>query len=535
MIILGISGGFFVGNQDASACILKDGRIEAAIAEERLCGEKFARGRMPTRAIEECLAICGIEMDAVDYVATTWKTYSDFLPRLKEYLQFRFGHCPTILQYDHHLAHAASAYHASGFADSLIATYDLSGDNTATAIWRGRGRDIALIERIERPHSLGIFYSMITQFLGFDRDSDEYKVMGLAAYGEPTFDLSPLLRPDGHHYRLNLDYTRYARHDFTGNRDEFLFGDRLAALLKLPQRRGGPITAEHMNLAAATQAALEDRILALLDHHRGAGDRLCVAGGVGLNCSANGMIERQGWFEDIFVQPAAGDDGLSLGCAYLAAAEQDEPITAMADAYLGSAYEADAIKAILTLTGTAHRELQDPAAEAAQRLAQGQIVGWFQGRMEFGPRALGNRSILADAGRPGMKDEINSRVKFREEFRPFAPSCLVEDNATYFACARENPYMTMAVRTKPAAQDALPATTHVNGTARVQTVDTRRNPLYHELIRRFKALTGQGAVLNTSLNLMGQPLACRPQDALRAFASSGMDSLILDRFLITKR
>ena len=536
MNVLGVAGGFYVGNQDASATLMRDGKIIAAVEEERLCNEKFARGRMPTRAIRAVLAEAKMSMEQVDVVATSWPTYPDFRQRLEEYFRFTFGHCPRIQQYDHHLCHAASTFFASGFDHATVVTYDLSGDNTSTALWRGAGSEITPLVTIKRPNSLGIFYSIITQYLGFDRDSDEYKVMGLAAYGEPKFDLSFLLKSQNGSYDLDLSYTAYASRKDTGNRDESLFNEKLERELGIPPRRSGrTIDKTYIDLAASCQTRLEDVVIGMLKSNVRQGERLCIAGGVGLNCSLNGKLAATRHFGDIYIQPAAGDDGLSLGAAYLASIEGGDAVQPMADAFLGPSYSTATVKKWLDIYQLRYTEVADPAESAAQLVAQGKIVGWFQGRMEFGPRALGARSILADARQAEMKNEINARVKFREEFRPFAPSVLVEDRERYFVCPQESPYMTMAVPVTPTGAADLPATTHANGTARVQTVDAARNAQYHRLISSFKDITGGcGAVLNTSLNVMGQPLSCSPADAIRVFSCSGMDALVIESFLVEK-
>jgi carbamoyltransferase len=514
---------------------MRDGKLIAAVEEERLCSEKFARGRMPTRAIRAVLAEAKISIEDVDVVATSWPTYPDFRQRVEEYFRFTFGHCPKIQQYDHHLCHAASTFYASGFDKAMVVTYDLSGDNTSTALWRGAGTELKSILNVQRPNSLGIFYSIVTQYLGFDRDSDEYKVMGLAAYGEPKYDLSFLLKGNNGTYDLDLAYTAYATRRDTGNRDESLFNSRLEAALGLaPRRSGVPIDKNYINLAASCQARLEEVVIGMLKSHVPKGERLCIAGGVGLNCSLNGKLAATGHFGEIYIQPAAGDDGLSLGAAYLAAIEGGDNVKPMAHAFLGPAYSPDTVKKWLDIYQLAYRTVDDPARTAARLVAEGKIVGWFQGRMEFGPRALGARSILADAGKADMKNEINARVKFREEFRPFAPSVLVEDRERYFVCPQESPYMTMAVPVTVQGGTDLPATTHANGTARVQTVDAARNAEYHRLIQAFKDETGRGAVLNTSLNVMGQPLSCSPADAIRVFSCSGMDALVIENFLVEK-
>ena len=337
VLILGVSGGFGVGVQDSSAVLMRDGIILAAVAEERLSGEKFGRGRMPTHAIAEVLAQCGFTIGDVDLVATSWMTYPGFMDRVRDYFRFAFGSCPEIVQFDHHECHAASAYYASGFETSKVITYDLSGDGVSTAVWQGSGSRLTKVMDVKRPNSLGVFYSAITQYLGFRRDSDEYKVMGLAAYGQPRTDLSWLLRGGDGGYELDIGATRYSRHSETGSRDEQIFDARVfEQYLDFAPRIAGPLETHHRDLAASAQTALESTVTELLSAYTVEGDYLCIAGGVGLNCSLNGKLLSSGRFAEIFVQPAASDDGIALGAAYLATRDAGSRPARMTDAFLST-------------------------------------------------------------------------------------------------------------------------------------------------------------------------------------------------------
>jgi len=565
--------GFF--GHDASAALVVDGDVVACAAEERFSRTKHSLNLagntlLPKHAIAYCLESRGLTLDHVDVVAH----YCDFQ---EEVIEKRFqlmrpflsaekasllrgayeqvfqgmlsresvlgqfsrmqGVLPKVLQpVRHHDAHAASAFYLSGFPESLILTLDGTGELESSLLAVGRGSSIVELHRVLLPTSLGALYLILTVFLGFHSLGDEYKVMGLAAYGEPSpyrdcFDSLICLEKDG-------DYSTplLAREDF---RDLLLQG------LGQPRLPDAAVEGRHADIAAAPQEALQRAVLHTLKHARATTgiDKLCLAGGVALNCSLNGAIARSGLFKDIFVQPAASDVGCSVGAAmhaYRQAAAGELPGTRrLEDVCLGPAYSREEILQALCRHGDALRWLarENVAQDVAARLAQGQVAGWFQGRMEFGPRALGNRSILADPRDPGMKDRVNAKVKRREPFRPFAPSVLEEEARAYFDMTglQSSPFMLFTVPVWPERRAAIPAVTHVDGTARIQTVSRRTNPLFWELISSFGRITGIPLVLNTSFNIRDEPIACSPEDAIRCFLSTDIDCLAIDRYLVEKR
>jgi len=537
MVLLGISGGVLAGNQDAAACLLCDGRIVAAVEEERLLGIKHANGRLPRRAIEHCLDRAGIGIRDVAAVGFPGITWANFEATLRDYFELHFGHAPRIRLFDHHHAHAASTYYTSGLEDALVLTMDFSGDRTCTALFHARGPEIAPVLRIGRPNSLGLFYSMLTQYLGFEKDDEEYKVMGLASYGEPRYDLSEILQPEGETYALNPAFVKSSLHPElpAPSKQEALF-----APLPLPRPHrvsGEALEPYHIDVAASAQRALEEAVLNLLRHAaaKSPSRNLCLAGGVALNCVLNQRIRESGLFDTVFVPPHVSDAGLSLGCAALLSLEEEgirpEPIGSCS---WGPHYSDDEIEKVLERCGLRGERPDDLCAAVAQDLADGRIVGWFQGGLEFGPRALGSRSILADPRRADMKDRVNQAVKFREGFRPFAPSCLEERAADYFEGAVRSPYMTLTFDVKPEQRSRVPAITHVDGTARVQTVGRAENPLFHRLIGEFERRTGVPMLLNTSLNVRGQPIVADPRTALGLFYSTGLSALALGPYYLRK-
>jgi carbamoyltransferase len=537
MFWLGISGGVLAGNQDAAACLLRDGRIVAAVEEERLLGIKHANGQLPKRAIEHCLARAGIGIRDVAAVGFPGITWTGFETTLRDYFALHFGHAPEIRLFDHHHAHAASSYLFSGLEDALVLTMDFSGDRTCTALFHARDASIEPVLRLGRPNSLGLFYSMLTQYLGFAKDDEEYKVMGLASYGEPRYDLSRILRPEGESYALNPAFVKSALHPElpAPSKQEALF-----APLPLPRPHrvsGEAIEPYHMDVAASAQRALEEAVLNLLRHAaaKSPSRNLCLAGGVALNCVMNQRIRESGLFETVFVPPHVSDAGLSLGCAALLSLEQEgtrpEPIGGCS---WGPRVSDDEIEKILERCALRWERPDDLCATVADDLADGHIVGWFQGGLEFGPRALGHRSILADPRRAEMKERVNQAVKFREGFRPFAPSCLEERAADYFEGAVRSPYMTLTFDVKPEQRGGVPAVTHVDGTARVQTVGRSESPLFHRLIAEFERLTGIPMLLNTSMNVRGQPIVADPRGAVALFYSTGLAGLALGPYYLRK-
>jgi carbamoyltransferase len=437
----------------------------------------------------------------------------------------------------HHMAHAASAFFASPFEEAAVLVVDGMGEWPVTSLYRGVGNRLEPLGQIDFPHSLGFYYSAFTEYLGFNPFDGEYKVMGMAAYGEPRFEaeLGDVLRlEDGGRHRLNLRYFNfhrdYGRTTWYSPRMVETFGP-LPSSTEQPEQHS-------IDLAASVQKRLEDALFHLVDYlyERTGSRNLCLAGGVALNSVANGKIVRRGPFEHLFVQPAANDSGTALGAALYARhctlGQQDrEP---MQHVYYGPEYATDEIEAMLQHSMLAYEEVEEPAEVAAELLAQGKIVGWFQGRMEFGPRALGNRSILADPRQATMKDRINAAVKFREPFRPFAPSVPEERSDDYFEDIGGSPFMLRVTQVRPGMGEKLPAITHVNGSARLHTVSRDCNPLYYDLMERFGSKTGVPVVLNTSFNVRGDPIVCTPKEAISTFFNSGLDALVMDRFLLRK-
>jgi len=593
MRILGISAFY----HDGAAALIEDGHIVAAAQEERFTRRKFD-SRYPQNAIAYCLDEAGITLGEVDRVAFYDKPFLKFERLLETYLTFAphgfrsfrmamplwlkdklfqkrklterlkqtapgFDWANRLLFSEHHLSHAASAFFPSPYEDAVILTMDGVGEWATTSAGLGHGRQITMLKEIHFPHSLGLLYSAFTYFTGFRVNSGEYKVMGLAPYGEPRFAQTILdhlidLKDDGS-FRLNQEYFDYC----TGLR---MTNEKFAGLFGVPARQPEEwIEPVHMDLAASIQQVTEEAILRLtrsLASETGARN-LCLAGGVALNCVANGKVLRDGRYDNIWVQPAAGDAGGSLGAALAAYhLELDQPrhlsneIDGMSGSYLGPAFADTEIRERLSHAGAAFAELGDDEVidRTAAALAGEKAVGWFQGRMEFGPRALGARSILADARSPSMQKTLNLKVKYRESFRPFAPSVLREDAAQWFELDADSPYMLMVADVIPSRRrimteaerslfgidklnvprSDIPAVTHVDYSARVQTVHRETNPRYHALLTRFKALTGCPVLVNTSFNVRGEPIVCTPEDAFRCFMGSEIDVLVVGNCFLRK-
>lgn len=593
MRILGISAFY----HDSAAALIEDGLVIAAAQEERFTRKKHDAA-FPDNAITYCLDEAGISLSDVDYVAFYDKpflkferlleTYLSFAPRgfrsfklaipvwLKEKLfqkdllrkKFKafdanFDWQNKLLFSEHHQSHAASAFFPSPFEEAIVLTMDGVGEWATTSVAIGQGRDLKMTKEIHFPHSLGLLYSAFTYYTGFKVNSGEYKVMGLAPYGEPTFKDLILehiidVKEDGS-FRLDQQYFNYCT-GLTMTNDKFseLFGGP-------PRHEDEPLTQRHMDLAASVQAVTEEVVLRLTQSLAKEHDiqNLCLAGGVALNCVANGKILKDGAFKNIWVQPAAGDAGGALGAALNAYhLNQEQPrvvsdaMDAMKGSYLGPHYEQPDIEARLTAAGAKFTVLDDAAviSDTADALANGKAIGWFQGRMEFGPRALGGRSIIADPRSPEMQKTLNLQVKYRESFRPFAPSVLREDVTDWFDIDCDSPYMLMVapvVEKRRVAmteeQNALfgieklnvprsdiPAVTHVDYSARIQTVHAETNPRYHALIDGFKERTGCPIVVNTSFNVRGEPIVCTPEDAFRCFMGSEIDVLSIGNCFLVK-
>jgi carbamoyltransferase len=541
MIILGVNGGVRLGYQDVSASLIIDGRIVAAVEEERINRIKFSPGQLPFLSIKAVLNKANISIYDVDYVATHGSTWGkEYLEVLKGYFKYTFGHCPAIEAVHHHNAHAASSYYPSGFDEAMVVTIDNSGDGVSTQLAIGRKGKLEEVSRFSRPNSLGIFYSLITQYCGFVRDSDEYKLMGLAAYGQPDIDLSWLLSWQHGSYSLNDQYLKkVAPSAPQPTRQQTIFNESLIDKLgRPPLMPGQQISSFYKNLASSAQLKFEEILIRLVtEFHQKTGLRkLCLAGGAALNCVANQKLMNLDFIDEIYVQPASGDSGISLGAACYLSNELGFRPSPNAHTYLGEAFDNQAIEDILKLTNNPYDRIGNPAAHAARLVAENKTVGWFQGSAEFGPRALGNRSILANPANPRMAKHVNKIIKYRESFRPFCPSVLEEDAMRYFEGKQaRSPHMTITYDVNQQGAQALPAVTHEDNTARIQTVCKENNAVFYQYLRELKKLTGHGVTLNTSFNVNGEPMVYKPVDAIRTFYGSGLDSMVIGNFLLNKQ
>lgn len=559
MISIGVN---YTQMHDSSACIVRDGEVLFAVAEERLSRVKHD-SRFPTLSIRACLETTGIRADQLDFLCQGWSAPSvGFLHDLRSYATGRqradsrallnttrhfvsMWHqrsgenafrrlCGPVkarfVHVDHHLAHAISAYAFSGFDDAAVLVLDGRGAWEATSLWHGRNGRMEHVWTIPWPNSLGLFYAQFTQYLGFAPYSDEWKVMGLAPYGEAGINLREFIIPDDNPYRV-------AARRLIGKDS----APTAAIEVKLGKGRApeSEISGQHKNLAFAVQESCEQAMLTLtrMAVEQTRCRNLCLAGGVALNSKGNGKILTSGCVDHLFVQPAAGDDGACLGAALAPYLDSGGklPVRRMRHAYWGSSSDDSEIRKAVDTYKLAATRVENPAKTAAELLANGKIVGWFQGRMEFGPRALGNRSILADPRDPDMTAKVNNAVKFREWWRPFAPSMLAEAADEYLESATDSPFMILTAQVKAEKKSVIPAVTHVDGSARPQTVERDVNPLYWALIDEFGKRTGVPVVMNTSFNLRGEPIVGTPTDAIRTFFSSGMDALVLGSFLVEKK
>jgi len=584
--ILGISAFY----HDSAACLVQSGEIISAAQEERFTRKKHDFS-FPIHAIQFCLENSGLRGKDLDYVVFYDKpflkferileTYLAYAPRgiqsfikaiplwikkklwIKELIREELAFEGQILFPEHHESHAAAAFFPSPFQEAAFLTIDGVGEWTTSSYGIGKANQIQIIADIKFPHSLGLLYSAFTYYTGFKVNSGEYKVMGLAPYGEPKYKdiiLKELIdvKPDGS-FKMNMDYFNYAAGlTMTNRKFERLFGGP-------PRKPESKITPREMDLARSVQAVTEEIILRMARHIRQeTGQRyLCLAGGVALNCVGNGKILQAGIFDDIWIQPAAGDAGGALGAALIAWYQYlgnqrmtDHQNDSMKGAYLGPEFRNGSILEYLTQNNIPFTELStaEIPPRIADLIAAEKVVGWFQGRMEFGPRALGSRSILGDARSPRMQTTMNLKIKFRESFRPFAPSVLAEQVSDYFEMNHHSPYMLLVAPVKEQRQKKLteteqhlsgfeklkiqrseiPAITHVDYSARIQTVHQETNPLYHQLISAFKEKYNCAVIINTSFNVRGEPIVCTPEDAYRCFMRTKMDYLILGNYLLDK-
>lgn len=569
---LGINAAF----HDSAACLLKDGILLAAVEDERFTHFKhgkrpvpFSTWELPFHAIDYCLQVAGIHLKDVDHIAYSFDPYLLIPEKYKNspgieipfvqangaagdewlnpwdplflssiinaprqlvdgyphHLQKRFmGAKPLKAQWhyvEHHISHAASAFHPSPFNSAAVLTLDGRGELATTTYNVGSGTGLTRLGQVNMPHSLGLLYERVTSYLGFLHSSDEYKVMALASYGKPEFVKD---------FREMIQIGEKGMYTISDERFEERFG---------PARlRHQEFTSHHFNIAHSLQAVLEETVLELVDwfYKETKEDNLCMAGGVALNCVLNARIRDKSAFKNVWVQPAAGDAGTALGAAIWVDARERNSATKdfrMDHAYWGPAYTDEEIEKFIKWAKVPYRKLTDVATETAEILAQDKIIGWYQGRMEFGPRALGSRSILASPIHPDMQARLNE-VKDREDFRPVAPVVLEVDAADWFENAHYSPFMLFVYDVKPEKADQIPAVRHVDGTARIQTVNRSQHERYHDLLQAFKAKTGVPVLVNTSFNTLGKPIVCSPRDAIECFWTSPFDALVIGSFLIEK-
>ena len=586
MYILGISSFY----HDSAACLLKNGKIIAAAQEERFTRKKHDQS-FPANAIKDCLKEAGINASDLEIVAfydkpflkferilETYLTYapkglSSFLKAIplwikkklwiKELIKDELDYSGTILFPEHHASHAASAFYASPFQEAAFLTMDGVGEWATTSYGVGNGNNMEVLADIKFPHSLGLLYSAITYYTGFRVNSGEYKVMGLAPYGEPKYKEMIYkhliyVKEDGS-FKLDMSYFDYSVGlKMTNNKFNSLFGGP-------PRKPESELTQKEMDIARSVQEVTEEIVYKMAKHVRKVTGKkyLCLAGGVALNCVSNGKLLRSGVFDDIYIQPAAGDAGGALGCALIAWYQHlgndrhaDGKNDFMNGAYLGPEFSNGEIEEYLDKKGYSYQKLQDEELpeRIADLIAEQNVIGWFQGRMEFGPRALGGRTIIGDSRSSETQKTINLKIKYRESFRPFAPSIREENISEYFDIDRPSPYMLLVADVKKdkqlkmtkeqegyfglkklnIARSEIPAVTHVDYSARIQSVNKKTNPRYHEMLTKFNEKHGCPVVVNTSFNVRGEPIVCTPKDAYLCFMRTEMDYLILNNFLLKK-
>ena len=550
MYTLGINAAF----HDSAATLVEDGKLIAAAEEERFTHIKhgkrpipFSAYELPFHAIDYCLKEANIHLRDVDHIAYSFDpdinritvypgnddlylnyirhAPSQLISGYPHHLQKRFeGASTKDFEWhfvDHHIAHAASALIASPYQNAAVLTIDGRGENVSTTYYHGKGNKLRKLSEVLIPHSLGLLYEAVTTHLGFLHSSDEYKVMALASYGKPTFldEFSSMI-----HLGKNGTYTI----------DEYLLDVRFGEARK----RGAPFMQKHFDIAHSLQKVLEATALQLVNwlYEATHEENLCMAGGVALNCVMNAHIRDHGPFKNIWVQPAAGDAGTALGAALLIDAQQrktDERNFVMEHAYWGPEYTDEEVEKFLKWTKVSYRKLDNVAKETAQILAQDKIIGWYQGRIEFGPRALGARSILASPLHAEMQARLND-IKDREDFRPVAPVVLEEDAGEWFNGASYSPFMLFVYDVNDDKAELIPAVRHVDGTARIQTINRQQHSCYYALLQEFKKITGVPVLVNTSFNTRGEPIVCTPRDAIECFWTSPFDALVINSFLLEK-
>ncbi len=537
MIVLGLHGGVTLGQHEPGAAIAINGRIVAACEEERYLRIKAAYGHLPLYSIHACLRIAGVTMQDVDCIVTPGETYVDFEERIENYIQHTFDCCPKIHRIHHQLAHLSAAFYGSGYSSSICVSLDATGDGSSGMIgYASKESGIKILRTLPTQGSIGFFYTMMTYYLGFG-DGDEYKVMGLAPYGKPDVDLSKIICLTGTGWDFDWSFVRSdppVRSPF-----EPLYAAKIEEAIGHKRRTPGePMSAFFENVARSVQDVTEKSILSLLRHAKSQmpnETNLVFGGGVALNCKANSEILKSKLFDNVYVSPVSSDRGLAIGCAYYGAVQSGDQPWPLQNAFTGEEYGDDIIRQELQSNGMTFRESDNPAEAAAELISEDKVIGWHQGRSEAGARALGARSILASCADASMKEKVNARVKYREEFRPFAPAVTFDKAEEFFETGGDDfSYMCFTVPGKPGAEERIPAVIHADGTGRLQTVRSSDNPLYYETIKRVGEKTGTPVILNTSFNLKGQPIVETPRDALMTFFGCGLDALVIGNFVVEK-
>jgi len=560
IIILGI-----FHSKNASACLLRNGQLIAVGEEERFNRVKTTSG-MPIKSIKYVLKESNISLKDVDHIAVAWdcRKYPNYMESFRakalsgrteidelidqkpifnsKWIEFKLRtelkeELPPVHYIPHHLCHAASTFYLSGFQNSLILTLDGSGEEHATILWEGQGKDIKKIKEINLPHSLGWFYSAITEFLGFRAYTGEGKVMGLAPYGKNDESIKNKLRQiisiQKDTYTIDPSYIYFDKRTNSSK-----FTDKLVDLLGPPKLHGEKFTQYHKDLAFCAQDLLEEAVNNLVSYgiKETKSTNVCVAGGVGMNCKMNGKILENNLVDKVFVIPPSSDNGSSIGAALQLYRDLgcDPTKYEMTHAYYGPSFTNKEIKHVLDYCKVKYSYHEDIEKVTAEKIYDNKIVGWFQGKMEIGSRALGNRSILGNPLNPNMKDIINSHVKHRESYRPFCPSMLHEDASNYLENIDSAPFMIVAYNAKPGIDKKLPAVVHVDNSVRPQTVKKEDNKRYWNLINEFKSISGESVILNTSFNVAGEPIVCTPADAIRCFFGTGIDVLAIGNYIIEK-
>ena len=566
--------GIYYFGHDPAACLLKDGKLVAFVEEERFTRKKHAYKTFPLNTIRFCLNEAKLRMEDIDYITVGWDAnkYPEQMRKFYDKSEFKkmkdpatlkweanslayytpasmkqeirnnlenggFSHVPEIRFFNHHLSHAATAFYPSGYRKASILTVDGHGEENCLVGWEGEGGRIKKLFEINMPHSLGWFYAAFTKYLGFEPYDGEGKVMGLAPYGKPDREMKAemdrIVAVTDEGYRVDPAYIFYGKHSYADR-----FTDKMVEAFGKPRASGEAINDRHRDIAYAAQEKLEEAMLAVTRriYNMTKNKNLCIAGGIALNCKMNGYLLRSGYVDSMFPQPISGDGGSALGSALLLSKELlGENRFIMKNVYFGPSYSDDDVERELKGTkGITYKKFRNVEEETARIIADGKIVGWFQGRTEFGPRALGDRSILTDPRKAEMKDIVNNKVKFRETWRPFCPSMTAESAGDYLDNPHTSPYMILSFFVKKDKRGVIPAVVHVDGTARPQTLEKEQNPGFYRLMKEFEKLTGVPVLLNTSFNIRGEPIVCTPKDALNCYLKTGMDVLVMHDYIVRK-